>query len=165
MTFTLTYPEFKQAWKAYVRYRTGRRDWVSPLVFGFMIAGLIGMAMYVGGVFGSRRPATVTDWVLLMMVAAYLAWRVVGFTDGQYRALWRKMDFLGREQTVTIDGDHLRFQQGTELRTVELRSYQAAIDTPDTIVLVAQTGGDLIPKRALDAVTIDRLLSISRKTG
>jgi hypothetical protein len=161
-TFTLTYPEFKEAWKAYVRYRTGRRDWVSPLVFASMFAVLAGMALYVAGVFGSRRPATMMDYGLLGLVAVYLVWRVTGYADGQYRALWRQMPDLAREQKVWIEGDRLRFQTESGLRTVELQKYRDVVQTPGVVILIAEQGGDILPKRALGEEMRKILTSLGR---
>jgi hypothetical protein len=152
-SFTLTYPEFKQAVRAIEgASSTGRLT--RALFFVTLVGGgLLAFYLVVGRrAFGPSPTlgSALSDSAIGMLIAAYVGWRAYDYVDGRFRRLWARANSLRAEQSVSVAGKSLCFGSGEHQRLNPIASYTHVVETKDVVVLIAPSGADVIAKRAMD---------------
>ncbi|MFT3787403.1 MAG: hypothetical protein QM770_14760 [Tepidisphaeraceae bacterium] len=164
-SFTLTYPEFKQAYRLLERQSRGGR--AMPIVLGVLLIAGFGMVIYLTIVrrFLYRAPTLgshLSDTMIGMLIAAFVGWRAFDLLEGRYRRAWMGAKSLRASQSVALSGDSIRFTSGSNVRSIPLTNYRRAIETKDVVVLLADTGADVLPKRAIDTSLRETIAAIPK---
>lgn len=153
VSFTLTYPEYKQAVRAIESVAAGGK--VTRALFILSTSGAVLLALYLVVLrrFWSPSPtlgSALSDSMIGLLIGAYAAWRLYDYLDGRFRRLWTRATSLRAEQSVDVQGPSLRFTSGKQSRLNPIASYTRVVETNDVVVLIAPGGADVIAKRAMD---------------